>query len=114
MGYLVIISIIILYFYLDKLLTKKCNIPKRNWVYKPESKWFAILFFLTFIAYVFIVFIYSDANFFFIFPFIGATVKLIFSAEQFIYKRENRLFITYLLEAFLWVLLGITAIIFFN
>ncbi len=114
MGYLILLVIIILWFFLGRLLRQKYNLPKRMWGYKHERKGFAVLFYLIILACIFYAYNNPNANLFLLFPFIGTLVNVSFSLEQFLYKRTNRLYIVYLFDAVVWFVLGIAVNLIFG
>jgi hypothetical protein len=113
MGYLVLFTIAVLWFVIDRLIRSKLKTPKRSW-YKHERTSFAVLFYSIILAFIVCVILFPDTNFFIVFPFLGLIVNLLFGIEKYIYKKEEKLYFLYFFDAIVWFILGMTAYIFFN
>lgn len=116
MGFLILITISIIWLLIiDKVIQRKFSTPKRSWArYKHDNKAFAVLFYVTIIVFIILIFILPEDNIFILFPFVGVLVNLLFTIEKFIYKKEERLYINYLSDTVLWLILGVIAYIFFS
>ncbi|MFA9559245.1 DUF4181 domain-containing protein [Evansella sp. AB-rgal1] len=107
-----IFVITLLWFFIGRLVKQKLHIPKRTWGYKHERKSFAILFYLMLISFVLFGVLYDNANPFLLFPFLGVLINLLFSVEQYLFKKQEKQYLLYLLDGAAWLFLGITVYMF--
>ncbi len=105
MGFLVILSIIVAWYFSERAIKLTFNTSKRAW-YKHESIVFSVIFYLVLIGYITIPFIYPDLDVFLLMPFALAIVSFLFSIEQYIYKKEDKIYFHFLLDTFVWIALG--------
>lgn len=116
MGFLVLIAISLIWFLIiDKAIQRKFKTPNRSWNwYKHDNKIFAVLSYVTLIAFIILIFILPEDDIFILFPFFGTLVNLVFTIEKYIYKKEESLYINYLSDAIMWFIFGVIAYIFFS
>ncbi|MGO4887311.1 DUF4181 domain-containing protein [Anaerobacillus sp. MEB173] len=108
MMFLTLLVIFVLWLFIERLIKQRLDITtKRSWRF--VNKGFTILFYtIGLAACILFAIMYPDFDFYLIFPFVGTLVALISSIEQFIYKKEERLYIVYLLDAVFWLIVGVT------
>lgn len=113
MRVIVLLIMLSLWIMLRFFLKTKLQISKKNGGYKHERKEFAVLFYVVIAVGALVPLIYPTVNFFLLFPFIGVLVNLLFSVEQWIYKRDSKRHLLYLFDAAHWLVFGMTAFLFF-
>ncbi|WP_117161696.1 DUF4181 domain-containing protein [Paraliobacillus sp. X-1268] len=115
MGYLIISVIIIIYIFINRAIKKRLTISRRGfrWI-QHENKLFATIFYCGIIVYLSIPFIFPNANLFILMPLAFALFDVLTSVEQFLYKKEEKVYYYSLLDAFTWLNIGIVAFIFFS
>lgn len=115
MFFLVLISIMVMWFFINRLIQQRFKTSRRGWKwFRYETNLFAIIFYIFFAAYIAFPFIYPNANLFIVMPFAIASFNVLFSIEQFIYKEDKKLYIQYFLDASVWCILGVTTYFFFS